>query len=238
VNGVVARITLRGMFARRRALLLLLLPATQLVMAVAITALGDSSRSVAVVLLQRYGLGVLLPLVALVVTTGVLGTEIDDGSVVFLLARPIHRPVVLHTKLAVAIGLIAVFAVVPEVVTGLVMVGTAGGLAVAFGAAALAGGIAYGAIFLLINVLTRHAVVTGLVYALIWEGLVGGFVPGARELSVQQWALAVASSLTSDPAVHSDVGVAGAVALLAVTAVTATVVAGQRLRSLSIAGEA
>src|SRR5262249_27864583 len=98
--------------------------------------------------------------------------------------------------------------------------------------------IAYGAIFVLINVLTRHAVVTGLVYALIWEGLVGGFVPGARELSVQQWALAVADWLTANPLVHSDVGIAAALSLLAVSAVAATVVAGQRLRSFSIAGEA
>ncbi len=38
--------------------------------------------------------------------------------------------------------------------------------------------------------LSRNAVVIGLLYALIWESLVGTFVPGAQTLSVQQWALA------------------------------------------------
>jgi ABC-2 type transport system permease protein len=189
------------------------------------------------VLLQRYGLGTLLPLVALVVTTGVLGTEIDDGSIVFLLSKPIARPVVVNTKLAVAIGLTAVFAAVPVLVAGLIMVGGADNLAVGFGIGALAGVVAYSAIFVLINVLTRHAVVAGLLYALVWESLVGGFVPGARELSVQQWALSLANWLMPNTFVASDVAPLAALGLLAATTVVATVFAGQRLRSLSIAGE-
>jgi ABC-2 type transport system permease protein len=238
VNGVIAGITLRGMLGRRRALLLVLLPATLLVLAVGIAVFGNADEpAAAAALLQRFGLGTLLPLVALVVTTGVLGTEVDDGSIVFLLSKPISRPVVVHTKLAVAIGLTAVFAAVPVLLAGLVMVGGSDGLAVGFGVGALAGVVAYSAIFVLINVLTRHAVVAGLLYALVWESLVGGFVPGARELSVQQWSLSVASWLTAGGAVHAEVAVTAALGLLAATTVLATVLAGQRLRSLSIAGE-
>jgi ABC-2 type transport system permease protein len=237
VNGVIAGITLRGMLGRRRALLLVLLPATLLVLAGGITVLGHGDEHVAAVLLQRYGLGTLLPLVALVVTTGVLGTEIDDGSIVFLLSKPVARPVVVHTKLAVAIGLTAVFAAVPVLLAGLVMVGGADGLAVGFGLGALAGVVAYSAIFVLINVLTRHAVVAGLLYALVWESLIGGFVPGARELSVQQWSLSLANWFMPSTYVASDVAPLAALALLAATTVAATVLAGQRLRSLSIAGE-
>ena len=237
MNGVIAGITLRGMVGRRRALLLILLPATLLVLAGTITAFGRSNEAVAAALLQRYGIGTLLPLVALVVTTGVLGTEIDDGSIVFLLSKPISRPTIVHTKLAIAIGLTAVFAAVPVLAAGLVMVGGADGMAVGFGFGALAGVVAYSAIFLLINVLTRHAVVAGLLYALVWESLIGGFVPGARELSVQQWALSIANWLMSSTFVRSDVAPMAAVVLLAATTVVATVLAGQRLRSLSIAGE-
>jgi ABC-2 type transport system permease protein len=238
VNAAVASITLRAVLGRRRALLLVLLPATLLVLAIVIRAVGGrTDEGVAAVLLQRYGLGTLLPLVALVVTTGVLGTEIDDGSIVFLLSKPIARSVILDTKLAIAIGLTAACAAVPVLLAGLVMVGTGGGLAAGFGAGALAGAIAYSAIFLLINVLTRHAVVAGLLYALIWESLVGGFVPGARELSVQQWAMSIASWLSSSPDVHADVPLTAALGLLVATTALATVVAGQRLRSLSIAGE-
>jgi ABC-2 type transport system permease protein len=237
VNAVIAGITLRGMLGRRRTVLLVLLPATLLVLAIVITAFGQSNEAVAAALLQRYGVGTLLPLVALIVTTGVLGTEIDDGSIVFLLSKPISRPVILRTKLGVAIGISVVFAAVPVLIAGVIMVGSADNMAVGFTIGALAGVVAYSAIFLLINVLTRHAVVVGLLYALVWEGLVGGFVPGARELSVQQWALSLSNSVMSNTFVASDVAPLAALALLAATAVGATVLAGERLRSLSIAGE-
>jgi len=237
VNGVIAGITLRGMLGRRRTLLLVLLPATLLVLAIVITAVGQSNEAVAAGLLQRYGVGTLLPLVALVVTTGVLGTEIDDGSIVFLLSKPIARPVILRTKLAVAIGLSVVFAALPVLMAGLIMVEGADNMALGFTIGALAGVVAYSAIFLLINVLTRHAVVVGLLYALVWEGLIGGFVPGARELSVQQWALSLANAVMPNTYVASDVAPLAALALLVATTAGATLLAGERLRSLSIAGE-
>ncbi|HXM55470.1 MAG TPA: ABC transporter permease subunit [Candidatus Dormibacteraeota bacterium] len=189
-------------------------------------------------MLQRLGIATLLPLVALIAASGVLGTEIDDGSFVFLLSKPVSRPVILDTKLAVAVGLNVVFAAVPILVAGLVLAGTDGGVALGFFVGALAGSAAYGAIFVLINVLTRHAVVAGLVYALIWESLVGGFVPGARQLSVQQWGLSIADWVSTSPAVHGEVALMAALGLLAVATVGAGALAGQRLRSLSIAGEA
>lgn len=238
MNGVVAGITLRGILGRRRALLLVVLPATLLALAIAIVTIGRSEEPLAaVLLLHQFGLATLLPLVALVVTTGVLGTEIDDGSIVFLLSKPISRPVIVNTKLAVAIGLSVVFAALPVLVAGLVMVGGDGGVAAGFAVGALAGVVAYSAIFILINVLTRHAVVAGLLYALVWESLVGGFVPGARELSVQQWSLSVANLFMPTTYAHSDVAAPAAIALLVVTTVAAAILAGQRLRSLSIAGE-
>jgi len=239
VNGVIAGITLRGVLGRRRALLLLLLPATLVLLAVAIrvTTRIDPEQTAAIVL-QRLGIATLLPLVGLIAASGVLGTEIDDGSFVFLLSKPISRPVILNTKLAVAVGLNVLFAAVPILVAGLILAGTDGGVALGFFAGALAGSVAYGAIFVLINVLTRHAVVAGLVYALIWESLVGGFVPGARQLSVQQWGLSIADWVATSPAVHGEVALMAALGLLAVATVGAAGLAGQRLRSLSIAGEA
>jgi ABC-2 type transport system permease protein len=243
VNLIIARITLRGMLGRKRALLLLALPVTLLVLAIVFRFTGNGDPRTASILLQRYGLGTLLPLLALIAGTGVLGPEIDDGTIVFLLSKPIPRPAILQTKLAVAIGLTVLFAAVPVLVAGLIMTGTQDGLSVGFAVGALAGGAAYCAIFILINVVSRHAVVFGLLYALIWESLIGGFVPGARELSVQQWALSVADALVSRsllatrPPLQADVALPAAVALLVAATVAATVLAGQRLRSLSITGD-
>jgi ABC-2 type transport system permease protein len=237
VNAVIAGITLRGMLGRKRALLLLALPVTLLALAVIFRATGNNDPQTASILLQRYGLGTLVPLVALIAGTGVLGPEIDDGTIVFLLSKPIGRPVIVHTKLAVAVGLTLLFAAVPVLAAGLIMTGTAGGLSVGFAVGALSGGAAYCAIFVLINVVSRHAVVFGLIYALIWESLIGGYVPGARELSVQQWALSITSALVSTPPMHADVALPAALTLLVVATVGATILAGQRLRSLSITGD-
>ena len=75
------------------------------------------------------------------------------------------------------------------------LTGEVGQIAVAFAVGALAAGVAYAALFLMLAVITRNAVVVGLIYALIWESLVGGLVPGAQTLSVQQWSLAVVTEI-------------------------------------------
>jgi ABC-2 type transport system permease protein len=237
VNATVAGLTLRAMLGRRRVLLLLALPATLILLAIVLRAADHGGQATAALLLQRYGLGTLLPLVALIAGTGVLGPEIEDGTIVFLLSKPIPRPVIVHSKLVVAAGLTVLFAAVPVLAAGVIVTGTADGLALGFTAGALVGALAYAAIFVLVNVLTRHAVVTGLLYALIWESLVGGFVPGARELSVQQWALSVAAAVAPGGGLRPDVPLLAALPLLVVTTVGATVLAGQRLRSLAIQGE-
>ena len=58
----------------------------------------------------------MLPLTALIIGTSVLGAEIDDGSIVYLLATPVSRAVVIGAKYAVAVVLTMIFAAVPELV--------------------------------------------------------------------------------------------------------------------------
>ena len=59
-------------------------------------------------------------------------------------------------------------------------------------------------------------------------------MPGARALSIQQWALSIADSMTSSVDVHSAVRLTVAVALLAVVIVAGTWLAGWRLRSFTL----
>ena len=84
---------------------------------------------------------------------------------------------------------------------------------------------------------TRHAVVFGLVYALVWESLFGNLVPGARTLSVQQWSLALAQRIGENGMISSDVGLPLAIVLLVGVTAAATWYAGQKLRTLKLAGE-
>lgn len=237
MNVTVARLTARALFGGRRVLLLLAISAVLVALAVVLRLTVGADDQVTVDFLSSVALGAMVPLFGLIVGTGVIGPEIDDGSIVYVLAKPIPRPSIILSKLVVAITATVVFATLPTLAAGLIMSGTSGGVAAGFALGALVASVAYSAIFLLLAVVTRHAVVYGLGYALIWESLIGGYVPGARTLSVQQWSLSLTEQVADAGLVSSDVRLAVAGVLLVVATVLATWYAGQRLRVLKFAGE-
>lgn len=237
MNLTVARLTVRGLLGRRRGLLLLAVPALLLVLSVIIRLAVGQDESTTVNVLGGLGLGTLVPLLGLIAGTGAIGPEIDDGSIVYLLAKPQPRWKIITTKLAVSAGCTAVFGAIPMYVAGVILFGNFEHLALAYAVGALVAGFAYSAIFLLLGVVTRHAVVVGLLYSLVWESVVGSFVPGAKTLSVQQWSLAVTRSIADPGVVTSAVHLPTAVPLLLVVIIGGTVLAAARLSRLTLAGE-
>ncbi len=237
-NTTVARLTYRGLLGRRRALLLCALPMLLLVVAVAVRMLGDVDDDVTKQLLGGFAMATIVPLIGVVAGTGAIGPEIDDGSVVYLLAKPIRRSSIIVTKLVVAIGVTVAFSAVPTLVAGFILNGNSQQIAVAYALAAAVASVAYSAMFLLLGTISRHAVVIGLVYALIWEALFGSLVPGARALSVQQWALALAQKVADSGAgIDSEVGAPTGVTLLLVATLGGAWYASRKLRTLTLAGE-
>jgi ABC-2 type transport system permease protein len=189
-------------------------------------------------LLTAFGIAILMPLLSLIAGTGSIGPEIDEGSIIYLLAKPLSRYSIVVTKLTVAAAVVVLFGVLPIAVAGVVLTGEVGSVTISFTLGALAAGVAYCAVFLLLAVVSRNAVVVGLVYALIWESLVGGLVPGAQALSIQQWSLAVVRRVLGESAaplgVEAAVGFGEAVVLLTVVTVIATGYAGRRLQTLRL----
>jgi ABC-2 type transport system permease protein len=238
MNAVVAQLTARSLLGRRRVLILLLLPTVLLLLCGAVRLLAGSDPSVSVGLLGSFALGTVVPLLGLIAGTGAIGPEIDDGSIVYLMSKPLSRPSIVLSKLAVAVSVVTVVAAVPTLLAGLVLSGTAEGIALGYGIGAGVAGFAYCALFVLLAIVTRHAVVVGLIYVLIWESLVGSFVPGAQVLSIQQWGLAITEKVLGSSAVSLDVSSAvslgSGVALLTVVVVGCTWYAGSRLRSLRL----
>ena len=246
MNATVASLTSRSLLGRKRTLVLLLLPLALLALCILARVLAsldsDIERqldgSLAPDLLGAFGIAILMPLLTLIAGTGSIGPEIEDGSIVYLLAKPLNRYSIVVTKLVVAIGVVIAFGVVPIAVAGVVLTGQVGTVTVGYTVGALAAGIAYSAVFLLLAVVTRNAVVVGLIYALIWESLVGGLVPGAQTLSIQQWSLAVVRQVLGDSAerlgVEAAVGFGTGLVLLTVVTLVATGYAGRRLQSLRL----
>ncbi|WP_067454564.1 ABC transporter permease [Actinomadura macra] len=235
MNPTIAMITFRAMLGRRRALLLLVLPLVLLVLAVVLRSTGNNDLDVSADVLQKFGLATLLPLLALIAGTGVIGPEIDDGQIMYVLTKPIPRQVIVLTKLAVAIVLVTAFAVVPTLLAGLILTGTTAQMAPAFTIGVLVGGVTYSAVFVALAVMSRNAVTIGLLYALVWESLLGNFAPGAKSASIQQWALSVADALTSASPVKASVDLPVAVLLLIAVTLAGTLLSAYRLRSLAVA---
>lgn len=249
MNATVASLTRRSLLGRNRTLVLALLPLALLALCTLARVLAgldpDIQReldgSLAPDLLGAFGIAILMPLLGLIAGAGAIGPEIDEGSIVYLLAKPLNRYSIVVTKLVVAILVVIAFGVLPVAVAGVVLTGGLGTVAVAFAVGALTAGVAYAAVFLALAVITRNAVVIGLIYALIWESLVGGVVPGAQALSIQQWSLAVVQRLLGESASRlgfdAAVGFGTGVVLLVVVTVAATAYAGRRLQTLRLNDE-
>jgi ABC-2 type transport system permease protein len=233
--STVAYITTRGLFGRRRALLLLPLPALLVGLALICRAYDVNPAHWGTPVLVGLGLAVVLPVIALIVGTGVLGSEVDDGTLVHILTKPLPRRDIVLAKLGVAVGVTAVSTAVPLFVAGVLADSVRLGLALAAGAAV--GACAYSALFLLLSLLTRRPVLLGLVYILVWEGLLGRFVSGTRVLSIEQYVITIVDRIAPTDLLNGRVSLPVAITMSAIFAVGATIAAVDRLRSFSMAGE-
>lgn len=237
LNPVVMRITFRATMSRKRALLF----AIPAVILLGISGLLKATQPVAAqwapTFLGTFGFSVVLPLTALIIGISVLGAEIDDGSVIHLLATPVRRSTVVFSKFAVAVVLTIVFAALPELLAGLIATGP-NKLTAGIFAGALAAAVIYNAIFVMVSVLTTRAIAVGLLYLVVWEGLLVNLVSGASELSAGQYSLGIANAIAHDSNLNAHLSLTTAVVLgVIVTAVTLAL-AVRALSSFSLKGEA
>ena len=236
ISATIVRLGVHGIFGRRRGILLFVLPLLLVGLAVLVRVLVGQDDDATELTLYGLGLVVLVPLVALLATSGLLAPEIDDGSIAYLLAKPISRHTIVASKLVVAFACVVAFAAVPMLVAGLVLRTDLPEVGVGFAVGSLAGGATYCAVFALLSVLTRHAVVIGLIYVLVWEGLLGGLLDGIRWLSVTRWSTEVVDTVAGLSLVD-DLPLAYAVVAMVAVAGAATWRTGWRLRGFNLTGD-
>jgi ABC-2 type transport system permease protein len=238
LNGTVAKITFRATMGRKRAFLFAITPVILLLVTTALKLSNPADKSWPADILGTFGFSVVLPLTALIIGTSVLGAEIDDGSIVHLLATPVRRSSVIITKFAVAAVLTMIFVAVPELLAGLIATGGVTRLAIGVFAGAMTGSVIYNAVFVLVSVLTTRAIAVGLLYLLVWEGLLGNLVSGASELSVGQYSLGVANSIARDKALNAHLTLGTVVVAGLIVTVAALALAIRRLAAFSLKGDA
>ena len=172
MNRTILRLSTQALLGRRRGLVLALIPAVVLALAIVVRALTEAGTGYEII--DAVGFTLALPLVALLASSAVLGPEIDDGSIVYLIAKPVPRRVVVLSKFVVAWLATLALGALPLLLAGLVLDSSAPSQAVAWALGGAVAGTTYTALFLGLAALTRHAVVIGLLFVLLWEGLLGG----------------------------------------------------------------
>lgn len=235
----IAAVTARSLLGRRRSLLLALLALLPVAIAILVRLSGKAGTDgeISTAIMDRLIVTTLLPIVALVFGTAALGAELEDGTAVFLLVKPIDRWRIVVAKLAVAIGLSVALVAPASFVAGAILQVGGSGLSGAVGAAVgtAIGATVYATVFFALSLVTGRALAIGLIYVLVWEGVLAGLLEGTRVLSIRQYTLAISAAVThpgvTDPSLLDP---RTALALSIVAIAVAAAIAVRRLSSFEI----
>jgi len=233
VNSTVVWITYRALFGRKRALLFVL-PA---VLLIALTLIVKSAHGTLsdwpATILGEVGVGAVVPLTALLVGTSVLGSEIDDNSVLHLLATPVPRRSMIVSKVLVSASVTAVFAAVPVLIAGVIAQG-AHSLAIGCFLGAVLGSVVYSCLFVLFSAALRHPVIYALAYVALWEELISNLVGGAKYLSIEQWSLGIAHAVSKNGNLNSHLTLTPSLVLAVIAVVLMIGYATERLSAFTL----
>jgi ABC-2 type transport system permease protein len=236
----IAALTARSLLGRRRSLLLVLLALLPVAIAFLVQLSGRAGiggEGVATAIMDRLLVTTLLPIVGLVFGTAALGAELEDGTAVFLLVKPIDRWRIVVAKLIVAVGLSIALVAPASFVAGAILQPGGTGLSGAVGAAVgtAVGATVYATVFFALSLVTGRALAIGLIYVLVWEGILAGLLEGIRVLSIRQYTLAISDAIGRPGVTNPDrLDVTTALAMATVVTVVAAVIAVRRLSAFEI----
>ena len=237
----IVRITFRQLLGRRRTILLVLLAALPVLLALIFRLANETD-------IYRYtrrvfdtvSLTIVLPLSAVLFGTGAFGAENDEGTILYLLAKPVSRWIIVAAKGLAAALLTMALSAGSVLLAGVVELLPAGsdGLSVteAQVVAMIVGSLCYVALFVPLSLFTRRALVIGIGYTLVWEGALSDLLPGIANLSIRQYALGAADGVFRLHADASRLSSTTAFILAAVLIVAGFAVATWRLRHFELAG--
>jgi ABC-2 type transport system permease protein len=233
----IVALTLRSLVDRRRFWLMVLLAAVPVLMAIVGSVFGGQLFSQRI--FDQLIVRTVLPLIALVFGTAALGTELEDGTIVFLLTKPVRRFRIVFAKGVVAAGLTAALIVPATILTGLVATSHQASLVsstVAYAIAAAVGGTAYALGFLALSSFTSRALAIGLGYVLLWEGVLSGLFEGTRVFSVRQATLGLAEMLQGGDDAGQTIGGVTSVVVLGAVILGSLALATWRLSRYQLRG--
>ncbi len=139
---------------------------------------------------QSLMLGLLVPIMALVVGTAALGSEMEDGTAVFLLSKPVGRTRIFAVKTLIAVAVCVILVTPASLISTWLVVGspTTDGLMLGFGLTVLMAAVMYTVVFVALSAVTHRSILIGLGYVFLWEALVTNLFPGLSWVSISDYA--------------------------------------------------
>jgi ABC-2 type transport system permease protein len=197
----------------------------------------NPDRWTARVLIQGLIITAVLPLTAVIFGTSVIGDELEDGTAVYLLTKPIPRWQILAPKVAAAWLLTGALALASTLASGLIAIQD-GETKIVFGAciAVVIGALAYATTFVLVSVITNRALIAGIIYVFLWEGALSQLFEGLRYLSIRHYTIGIADWLAGRIPDTYDAYVSGgtAIVLISIVTVAAALLANRRLQQVEV----
>jgi len=193
---------------------------------VAVRISDPTSPTAEVNALSRAGLALFVPVTALVFATAVLGEMVEDGTLVYLWARPVRRFDLAMAAFTASLTITLPCVLVPMAAFSLVLDPDPQLLVATLVASALSA-LAHTALFVGLGAKAPRALLWGLAYIAVWENLVGSIGASLARTSLRLHANSILRQIADEPAVDFAVK-----ASTAVTVLTLVTIAGVALTTL------
>lgn len=226
---------LRQLVTRGRVLALLAVGAVVAAISAAVGSADDAdSLENAVEVIAGLGFTTVVPIVALVFAAASLGDAREDGTLVYLWLRPMDRWPVVVGAWAAAVTVSLPLTILPLAVAA-ALSGGGGALIWATVLAACIGVVAYAGVFVLLGLLVKNAIVWGLAYILVWEGIIAGFGDLAARLALRGYTRSIITDRTGIDLELGDLSTPVSIVVPIAVAVVALGLSAWRLQELDVA---
>ncbi len=195
---------------------------------------GPDRVSVTLDVLSVLGLGLSVPIVALVLASSTLGDLVEDETLVYLWHRPSPRWQIAWSAWTAAVAITLPATSIPLGLAGWLGAGSLKvGLAIALASGVAS--IAYCGLFSFAGVIVKKSVLWGLLYIFIWEGLLSGLFPGLSRLSIHSYATDLAIRVSEAQPVNGLHSVTASILACSLFAIGFVVLTTWRLNRMDVA---
>ncbi|MDB4914559.1 MAG: hypothetical protein JWM95_2203 [Gemmatimonadetes bacterium] len=200
MNTTVMWLTCRQLFARKRLYLAVIFSLVPLVFTLFFRFSSDDAAGSRLqffsTLCREIIIGTVMPLAAAVFGTTAFGGEVDDGTLVYLLVKPLARWKVVLSKYVVAV-LSTVGVLIPAMALPWFVLSAPelpADVLKGFLLGGVLGASIYCAMFLVLGLVSRRSLVLSLLYLIAFEAVLSRNLVGVKSLSVREFSVAASQA--------------------------------------------